>query len=304
MSSSSLATLSALTVLKNTRKASPRTTVFTCHLFVGAPGLEKIQGSVRYYSEEDGEYPDVGVYHATIAVAKMEKGVNMFAEDAKEQAEFSFVGDIKSFFLIGELDSPAVANIDLGCRAYVNVCGAVIRSDSSAATFTLDAEQYTAAFAEQQKLASTGPTVVAQKSVLPVLGFIPDSPHYKAKKPVPWAKQYISLGGYLAGVSASLEGETLQERFCIEVENIAFLGTYTPWLLRRLGPALPPWLGVLLPYLTENGFSGASGSHKKARFSYNIKATKCSRQDEGPDGGAPSSPSPFGGASTSTSTVG
>jgi hypothetical protein len=26
----------------------------------------------------------------------MEKGVNVFAEDAKEQAEFSFVGDIKS----------------------------------------------------------------------------------------------------------------------------------------------------------------------------------------------------------------
>jgi hypothetical protein len=68
MSSSSFATLSALTVLENPRKSSPRTTVFTCHLFVGAPGLEKIQGSVRYYSEEDGEYPDVGVYHATIAV--------------------------------------------------------------------------------------------------------------------------------------------------------------------------------------------------------------------------------------------
>ncbi|KAJ7905214.1 hypothetical protein B0H13DRAFT_2334159 [Mycena leptocephala] len=281
MSSSSFATLSALTVLENPRKASPRTTVFTCHLFVGAPGLEKIQGSVRYYLEEDSEYPDVGVYHATIAVAKMEKGVNVFAEEAKEQAEFSFVEDIKSFFLIGELDSPAVANIDLGRRAYVNVCGAVIRSDSNAATFTLDAEQYTAAFAEQQKLASTGPTVVAQKSVLPVLCFIPDSPRYKAKKPVPWAKRYISLGGYLAGVSASLEGETLQEHFRIEVENIAFLGTYTPLASTPSGSGSASVAG--------SSSAGASGSHKKARFSYNLKATKHSRQDEGPDGGAPSS---------------
>jgi hypothetical protein len=92
----------------------------------------------------------------------------------------------------------------------------------------VDAEQYTAAFTEQQKLATTDPTVAAQKSVLPVLGFIPDSPRYKSKKPVPWAKRYISLGGFLAGVSVSSEGETLQECFRIEVENIAFLGTYTP----------------------------------------------------------------------------
>ncbi|KAJ7829144.1 hypothetical protein B0H13DRAFT_1916640 [Mycena leptocephala] len=144
MSPSSYATLSALTVLENPRKASPRMTVFTCHLFVGPLDLEKIQGSVWYYLEEDGEYPDAGVYHATIAVAKMEKSVNVSTEDAKEQAEVSFVRDIKSFFLIRGLDSPAVANIDLGRCAYVNVCGAVTRSDSNAATFTFDAEQYTA----------------------------------------------------------------------------------------------------------------------------------------------------------------
>jgi hypothetical protein len=66
----------------------------------------------------------------------MEKGVNVFIQDVKEQTEFTFVGDITNvspsveafffssvffqFFLIGELDSPAVANIDLARRAPAN----------------------------------------------------------------------------------------------------------------------------------------------------------------------------------------
>ncbi|KAJ7873059.1 hypothetical protein B0H14DRAFT_2185872, partial [Mycena olivaceomarginata] len=222
MSSSSFATVTALTVLENPRKASPRTTIFTSHLFLGAPGLEKILGSVRYYSEDDGEYPEVGVYQATMAIAKMEKGVNVFTEDAKEQAEFSFVGDIKeaspTYLLICYL-----LLISFTRRPYMNICGAVTRSDSTAATFTLDADQYTSAFAEQQKSAATDNNVVAQKSVFPALGFIPDSPRYKSKKPVPWVKKYVAFGGYLTGISALLEGETLQERFRIEVDSIAFL---------------------------------------------------------------------------------
>ena len=68
MSSASSVTVSALTILENPCKASPRTTVFTSHLYIGAPDLEKIQGSVRYYSEQDGEYPDIGVYHVVMAV--------------------------------------------------------------------------------------------------------------------------------------------------------------------------------------------------------------------------------------------
>ncbi|KAJ7164037.1 hypothetical protein C8R43DRAFT_946832 [Mycena crocata] len=288
MSSSSYATIAALTVLENPRKASARTTVFTCNLFIGSPSLEKITGSVRYYSEEDGEYPDVGVYHAIIAVAKMEKGIKVFTDDEEEQGEFSFVGDIKSFFLIGEEGSTAVENIDLARRAYVNICGAVTRSDASSATFTLDAEQYTSAFAEQAKKASEDSSIVALKSVLPVIGYIPDSPRYKNKKPVPWVKKYVSFGGYLSGITASLEGETLFERFRVEVDNIAFLGTYTP-------TASTP---------APNGGSGSGGSsNKKPRFSYSKPSTRGKRRmdddedNNGSAGGAGnasgSSPSPF-----------
>ena len=66
------------------------------------------------------------------------------------------------------------------------------------------------------------------KSAFPVVGYIPDSPRYKNKKPVPWVKKFVSFGGYLTGISSSLDGETLTERFRIEVDNIAFLGSYTP----------------------------------------------------------------------------
>ncbi|KAJ6462875.1 hypothetical protein C8R45DRAFT_1107949 [Mycena sanguinolenta] len=298
MSSASSVTVSALTILENPCKASPRMTVFTSHLYIGAPDLEKIQGSVRYYSEQDGEYPDIGVYHVTMAVAKMEKGVNVFTTDAKDEAEYSFVGDIKSFFLIGELDSPAVANIDLAQRPYVNVCGAVTRSDTTAATFTLDVEQYTTAFADQAKQAAedakkravdaaANPTTtfaaapIPLKSVFPVTGHIPDSPRYKSKKPVPWVKRFVSFGGYITGVSAALEGETIKERFLIDVENIAFLGSFTPL--------------AATPSTTASASSsaGSSGTYKKSRFNYGKGKGKRSRDDDDDDDAGPSSPSPF-----------
>lgn len=204
-----------------------------------------------------------------------------------------------------------MANIDLARRPYMNICGAVTRSDSTAATFTLDADQYTSAFAEQQKSAATDNNVVAQKSVFPALGFIPDSPRYKSKKPVPWVKKYVAFGGYLTGISASLEGETLQERFRIEVDSIAFLGTYTPLAGTPAGSSSAgagtasagELTSASLQHFFLKYFSGASGSRKKARFSYNPKPTKRAREDEGPDSGAPSSPSPFASTSTSTTTA-
>ncbi|KAJ7818002.1 hypothetical protein B0H14DRAFT_2601615 [Mycena olivaceomarginata] len=181
-------------------------------------------------------------------------------------------------------------------RPWVNVCGAVTRSDSNAATFTIDTEQYTSAFADQAKLAADDAkkaaekkameegtynanipsnAAIAFKSVFPVVGYIPDSPRYKSKKPTPWVKKFVSFGGYLTGVTSSLEGETLQERFHIEVDNIVFLGSFTPLAATPATSA------------STSSVAGSSGSRKKARFS----STKRGRDDE--DDGTPSSPSPF-----------
>ncbi|KAJ6623255.1 hypothetical protein B0H10DRAFT_2182921 [Mycena sp. CBHHK59/15] len=278
MSSSSYATISALSILENPRKASPRTTVFDSLIFIGSPSLEKIQGSLRYYAEDDAAYPDAALYYIVFSVAKMEKGIKVFTDDAAEQAEYNFVGDIKTITLITACDTTAFTEIDVAQRAYVNVCGAVTRSDTNAATFTLDAEQYTSAFAEQAKHAAETGTVFTAKSVFPVIGFFPDSPRYKNKKPVPWVKRFVSFGGYLSGVSAALEGETLFERFRVEVDNIAFLGTYTPLASTPTSTA------------AASGSGGASSS-KRPRFSYTQKRRR--NDDDDTNGGAPtSSPSP------------
>ncbi|KAF8181233.1 hypothetical protein K438DRAFT_1976330 [Mycena galopus ATCC 62051] len=263
MSSSSFATISALTVLENPRKASSRTTVFDCHIWVGSPAVQKILGSVRFYSEEEAEYPDAGVYHAVIAVAKMDKDINVFSDD---KSEFSFVGDIKTFSLIGDLDSPAIANLDLARRAYVTICGA-----------------YTSAFAEQHKLATEKGTVFAAKSGFPIVGHFPDIPRYKTKKPVPWAKKFVSLGGYLTGISTALEGSSLVERFQVEVDNIAFLGSFTP-------------LASTPSSTSMSTATSDTSSSKKPRFSYTSKiAAGKRRRDDNGEGGAPtSSPSPAG----------
>jgi hypothetical protein len=114
----------------------------------------------------------------------------------------------------------------------VHLCfGAVTHSDNNARTFALDPEQWTNAFNDYAKVQATKNSAAAPKaplkSVFPVIGFFPETTRYK-KKPVPWVKQYVSFGGYLSGMASSLEGETMQERFCVEVDNIAFLGTYTP----------------------------------------------------------------------------
>ncbi|KAJ7250492.1 hypothetical protein B0H12DRAFT_1324237 [Mycena haematopus] len=210
---------------------------------------------------------------------------NVFTEDPAEQAEYSFVGDIKTLGLISDdPTSASFCSIDLEIlRPYVFVSGAVTRSDNNAGTFTLDREQWTNAFNDHAKVQATENSAAAPKaqlkSVFSVIGFFADTARYK-KKPVPWVKRYVSLGGYLSGIASSLEGETMRERFRVEVDNIALLGTYTP-LASTPSPALTA--------LTSG--ASASGFSKKARFSYSKFSQKRRREDDSSDC-LTSSPSP------------
>ncbi|KAJ7850356.1 hypothetical protein B0H13DRAFT_1905718 [Mycena leptocephala] len=280
MSSSGLVTMSTYTVLTNPRKASPRTTVFDSTIHISG---QDVLGSIRYYSEAERAYPDIGMYHVIAAIAKMEKGINVFTEDPAEQAEYSFVGDIKTLGLISDDPTSALfRSIDLGILCpYIFASGAVTRSDNNAGTFTLDPEQWTNAFNDHAKVQATESSAAPPlKSVFPVIGFFPETARYK-KKPVPWVKQYVSFGGYLSGIASSLEGETMQERFRVEVDNIAFLGVYTP-LASTPSPALTA---------STSGASGSSAGSKKARFSYSSFNQKRRRDDDSSDGPS-SSPSP------------
>ncbi|KAJ7853086.1 hypothetical protein B0H13DRAFT_2359196 [Mycena leptocephala] len=190
MSSSGLVTMSTYTVLTNPRKASPRTTVFDSTIHISG---QDVLGSIHYYSEQERAYPDIGMYHVIAAIrciAKMEKGINVFTEDPVEQAEYSFVGDIKTLGLISDNPTSALfRSIDLGVlRPYIFASGVVTRSDINAGTFTLDPEQWTNAFNDHAKVQATKSSAAPPlKSFFPVIGFFPETARYK-KKPVPWVK--------------------------------------------------------------------------------------------------------------------
>ncbi|KAJ7907788.1 hypothetical protein B0H13DRAFT_1879243 [Mycena leptocephala] len=113
-------------------------------------------------------------------------------------------------------------------------------SDNNAGTFTLDPEQWSNTFNDHAKVQVTENSAAAPKAPL---------------KSVKW---YVSIGGYLSGIVSSLEGEPMQECFRVEVDNIAFLGVYTP-LVSTPSPALT---------VSTSGASGSSAGSKKPRFSY------------------------------------
>lgn len=80
--------------------------------------------------------------------------------------------------------------------------------------------------------------------MFPVLATIPDSPRF-SKKPIPKPNTYVSIQGFLTRYIVNGE---VAERFCIEVENVVFLGrphvpAETPgkylWL-----PKTPLWFNV------------------------------------------------------------
>ncbi|KAJ7632869.1 hypothetical protein FB45DRAFT_913765 [Roridomyces roridus] len=185
--------------------------------------------------------------------------------------------------LICDSESPMFMTIDLAQPMFLFVSGVTVRSDTNAGTFTVDAEQFTSQHGEQRAVAG-----FAGKSVLPIVGFFPDSPRFRTKKPVPWKNRYVAIGGWLRGISSSLEGETLIERFRVEVEHIAFLGTYT-------APATP--------IASSSSSSGDSdkGPAKKARFSYSSRFLKRPLDDD--DSTEPgSSPSPSTSKTTGNAT--
>ncbi|KAF8256427.1 hypothetical protein EI94DRAFT_1711516 [Lactarius quietus] len=92
--------------------------------------------------------------------------------------------------------------------AYIHATSTASARDSNSATFNLDAFQYTYAFRSQQ--------------IFPIHALILDSPHYKAKKPIPANNSYVGIGGRLTRISLTT-GES-GNCFYVNVDNVTFLG--------------------------------------------------------------------------------
>lgn len=85
-------------------------------------------------------------------------------------------------------------------------------------TFDIDVEHYISSL-KDVKLNSK-----PVKPSVPISCFFPDSPRYKQGKPVPYAKRYVAVTGFLTDVSYVSDSEDQILRFHLKVELINFLG--------------------------------------------------------------------------------
>jgi hypothetical protein len=109
-------------------------------------------------------------------------------------------------------DSQEPPSVDPHQPAFVQLSGVALNCDSAMGKFTLDVEVWHSA--------------TRSKVVTSFLCIIPDSPKYKSSgKPVPYNNRYISLSGYLTGVTSKVDDMDIIERFTVTVEDIVFMGS-------------------------------------------------------------------------------
>ncbi|KAK7046502.1 hypothetical protein R3P38DRAFT_3175781 [Favolaschia claudopus] len=226
MASSSYASLTGVIVLEKPRVVAGKTFVFDGHYYLGTDSQESILASLRYFNHSNIEFPDVGVYftYATIAKMDVDAGLNLFLEEGSnvQPHDYALVGDIQ---ILVPLGAPDEVDIDLRRRPYIHIAGAAINPDSTKATWTMDADQYNSAYREANKKLLKGAAKL--RSFMPVQCTIPDGSRYtNSQKPVPYKGRYLMATGYLSDITNSLGNDgKINERFCIEVDNVAFLGT-------------------------------------------------------------------------------
>ncbi|KAJ7246064.1 hypothetical protein C8J57DRAFT_1241848 [Mycena rebaudengoi] len=271
MAATSYANMNVIAILTNPRKLPSlnKTTFYDAYVYIGPTEDDMLLGCVRHFNSGDTPVDfEAGPHSCIIMVAKSHADIEFVGEPANQ---YAFVGDLKDFAAV-DITSPR--------RAYMHVSSAVTKSDKGAGTFELEVKQYTAAYAD---LAKEKKDKAAPPSILPVTGFFQDSPRYKRGKPVPWVNRLVMFGGYLTGIAEDLDGDgVLKQRFVIDADNIAFLGTMPP-------PATTPANTPLTMASGSGSGPGGGGGSSKPRFSNFRKRARKDDEDAAPS----SSPSPF-----------
>ncbi|KAJ7628198.1 hypothetical protein DFH06DRAFT_1442094 [Mycena polygramma] len=281
-SNNSSVRISGIFVLENPQTVSVRVVAFNASIYIGAPSMQEIQGSLRYFKEEhdNTQYPARGLYYVEFMAAKREAGYDVFTADEVEQAKFLFVGDIKKFNLLETQDiddEDAAWNINACQTASVHVSCAVLTSNPDTATFTAAPTQYTSASADAKRAAESAGTPLPPPSTFPLSGYIPDSHRFKdnKKKPTPFVDRYCGFTGDLTGICSALEGAVMVDRFRIAVDTVTFLGAVPKSEVRS----------TPVPSASQ----APSGSAPK-RGRWAVKSTLGKRKES--DNGPSSSPSP------------
>ena len=102
-------------------------------------------------------------------------------------------------------------------RPQVNVCGLATDMNWKDKTFVVNAAQYVSALK----------TMARDLSVFPSRIFVPDTPKFKTKKPIPSKDTFVSVSGYISRLDIPEAGGI--NRIIIELDKVSYLGKkFTP----------------------------------------------------------------------------
>lgn len=108
-------------------------------------------------------------------------------------------------------------------RPQVNVCGLATDMNWNDKTFVVNAAQYVAALK----------TVARDLSVFPAQFFVPDTPRFKTKKPIPAKDTFVFVSGYISRLDIPvLPTSGGINRFIVELDKVSFLG-------KKMAPIAP-----------------------------------------------------------------
>ncbi|KAJ6618785.1 hypothetical protein B0H10DRAFT_1947206 [Mycena sp. CBHHK59/15] len=118
-----------------------RVVSFKALAWVGAPGLDELQGLLKYFKlkGDDTVFPNSGMYHVVAGVVKREPGLDVLTTDLEEAAKYHFVGDIKRLLLLEALDTDdpdAAWSIDPNQQLAVHICCTTTTRDEATWSFT------------------------------------------------------------------------------------------------------------------------------------------------------------------------
>ncbi|KAJ7358090.1 hypothetical protein DFH08DRAFT_801938 [Mycena albidolilacea] len=222
MTSASYTSITGLTVLEKPRKTSAKGLVFDGFFYPGTESRESIMASLHYFNANGTDFPPVGVYflYATAAQVDPRSTVDLFPDPKwhvqRKREDYALVGDVQFLHLIG---TPDEVDFDMRQRAYVHLAGAAMNPNADTATWSMEADQYTATIRDIQKEAKDSGKV-QPRSFFPATCTIPDSSRYtsstKTKKPVPFNKHYVMVAGFLTNITSVLDAtdSKIKDRFC------------------------------------------------------------------------------------------
>ncbi|KAF7311165.1 hypothetical protein MKEN_01017700 [Mycena kentingensis (nom. inval.)] len=212
--------------LEHPRKVpkQPKTIVFNAT--ISLPGIDStVHGELRLYNGSDKIFGDHILMFASGTLAAPLANTEVFGD----RSTIDFVGDIKMFTDAGD---PEFIDFNFNQPIQVHMCGPVSASNKSNGFFTVEGEQYVMAWTDRN--VNPKPTFSCEGNMM-----TPRYPNDKTR-PMPFVRKFVGVSGTLTRIrrDVAIGSDIAQVRtFCIDVDDIAFLGTHV--LTASAAPSTP-----------------------------------------------------------------